>query len=240
MWELTKSFYFEAAHALPGTTLGEASQEIHGHSFRAEVAIRGTPDPATGIWYRTARAATRQPVLMGGAAVVIFVLLALPLRHAQFGLPDDRVLPTSSSSHAAQQAPELALDGVRQPPGRHSFPCARSTSSTSSKSCEKAGTKPPAPIRSCDGRRVGGRRLGLPGQSQCAHAMAPSAAAPCRTACSGFFAARPNRLLRRGPRQPASLTCSTRAGDRILAHVAHCAGQAACRCRQSAASPAKA
>jgi 6-pyruvoyltetrahydropterin/6-carboxytetrahydropterin synthase len=49
MWELTKSFYFEAAHSLKGTTLGEASQEIHGHSFRAEVTIRGTPDPATGM-----------------------------------------------------------------------------------------------------------------------------------------------------------------------------------------------
>jgi 6-pyruvoyltetrahydropterin/6-carboxytetrahydropterin synthase len=49
MWELTKSFRFEAAHALPGTTLGEASQEIHGHSFRAEVTIRGVPDAATGM-----------------------------------------------------------------------------------------------------------------------------------------------------------------------------------------------
>ena len=49
MWELTKSFRFEAAHALPGTTLGEASEEIHGHSFRAEVTMRGTPDPATGM-----------------------------------------------------------------------------------------------------------------------------------------------------------------------------------------------
>jgi 6-pyruvoyltetrahydropterin/6-carboxytetrahydropterin synthase len=49
MWELTKSFRFEAAHALPGTTLGEASQEIHGHSFRAEVTVRGTPDPQTGM-----------------------------------------------------------------------------------------------------------------------------------------------------------------------------------------------
>lgn len=49
MWELTKSFRFEAAHSLPGTTLGEASQEIHGHSFRAEVSIRGIPDPATGM-----------------------------------------------------------------------------------------------------------------------------------------------------------------------------------------------
>jgi 6-pyruvoyltetrahydropterin/6-carboxytetrahydropterin synthase len=31
MWELTKSFRFEAAHALPATTLGAASEEIHGH-----------------------------------------------------------------------------------------------------------------------------------------------------------------------------------------------------------------
>ncbi|MES2750089.1 MAG: 6-carboxytetrahydropterin synthase [Pseudomonadota bacterium] len=49
MWELTKSFRFEAAHSLPGTTLGDTSEEIHGHSFRAEVTIRGTPDPATGM-----------------------------------------------------------------------------------------------------------------------------------------------------------------------------------------------
>jgi 6-pyruvoyltetrahydropterin/6-carboxytetrahydropterin synthase len=49
MWELTKSFTFEAAHSLPMTTLGEASQEIHGHSFRAEVTVRGTPDAKTGM-----------------------------------------------------------------------------------------------------------------------------------------------------------------------------------------------
>jgi len=49
MWEVTKSFRFEAAHALRGTTLGAASEEIHGHSFRAEVTVRGTPDPATGM-----------------------------------------------------------------------------------------------------------------------------------------------------------------------------------------------
>jgi 6-pyruvoyltetrahydropterin/6-carboxytetrahydropterin synthase len=49
MWELTKSFRFEAAHALGGTTLGATSEQIHGHSFRAEVTVRGTPDPATGM-----------------------------------------------------------------------------------------------------------------------------------------------------------------------------------------------
>jgi 6-pyruvoyltetrahydropterin/6-carboxytetrahydropterin synthase len=46
---LTKSFRFEAAHALPRTTFGPASEEIHGHSFRAEVTLRGVPDPATGM-----------------------------------------------------------------------------------------------------------------------------------------------------------------------------------------------
>jgi len=49
MWELTKSFRFEAAHSLSGTTFGDASEEIHGHSFRTEVTVRGTPDPETGM-----------------------------------------------------------------------------------------------------------------------------------------------------------------------------------------------
>ena len=49
MWELTKAFRFEAAHAITGTTLGATSEEIHGHSYRAEVTIAGIPDPATGM-----------------------------------------------------------------------------------------------------------------------------------------------------------------------------------------------
>ncbi len=49
MWELTKSFRFEAAHMLSGTTLGAAATEVHGHSFRAEVAVEGSPDPTTGM-----------------------------------------------------------------------------------------------------------------------------------------------------------------------------------------------
>jgi 6-pyruvoyltetrahydropterin/6-carboxytetrahydropterin synthase len=49
MWELTKSFRFEAAHAIAGTSLGAAGEEIHGHSYRAEVTIRGIPDAATGM-----------------------------------------------------------------------------------------------------------------------------------------------------------------------------------------------
>ena len=49
MWELTKSFRFEAAHALTGTTFGDAAEEVHGHSYRAEVTIRGVPQADTGM-----------------------------------------------------------------------------------------------------------------------------------------------------------------------------------------------
>jgi len=49
MWEIVKSFRFEAAHTLSGTTLGADAEHVHGHSFRAEIALRGTPDPKTGM-----------------------------------------------------------------------------------------------------------------------------------------------------------------------------------------------
>ena len=49
MWELTKGFWFEAAHTLHREVQGEESRRIHGHSFRALVTVRGTPDPKTGM-----------------------------------------------------------------------------------------------------------------------------------------------------------------------------------------------
>ena len=50
MFELAKQFRFEAAHTLPGRAVdAEPSRRIHGHSYRAEVVVRGTLDPATGM-----------------------------------------------------------------------------------------------------------------------------------------------------------------------------------------------
>ena len=49
MFELRKQFRFEAAHTLNRTIDAVPSRRIHGHSYRAEVAVRGTPDPATGM-----------------------------------------------------------------------------------------------------------------------------------------------------------------------------------------------
>lgn len=50
MFELAKQFRFDAAHTLSGRTVNaEPSRRIHGHSYRAEVVVRGTPDPVTGM-----------------------------------------------------------------------------------------------------------------------------------------------------------------------------------------------
>ena len=49
MFELTKQFRFEAAHTLKRAIDAEPSRRIHGHSYRAEVVVRGDPDPETGM-----------------------------------------------------------------------------------------------------------------------------------------------------------------------------------------------
>lgn len=49
MFELSKQFRFDAAHTLNRAIETESSRRIHGHSYRAEVTVRGEPDPATGM-----------------------------------------------------------------------------------------------------------------------------------------------------------------------------------------------
>jgi 6-pyruvoyltetrahydropterin/6-carboxytetrahydropterin synthase len=49
MWEISKSFRFEAAHTLERSIDAEASRRIHGHSYRAEVTVRGMADQTTGM-----------------------------------------------------------------------------------------------------------------------------------------------------------------------------------------------
>ena len=49
MHELSKSFRFDAAHTLNREIETESSRRIHGHSYRAEVTVRGEPDPTSGM-----------------------------------------------------------------------------------------------------------------------------------------------------------------------------------------------
>lgn len=49
MFELSKQFRFDAAHTLERSIDTESSRRIHGHSYRAEVTVRGRPDLVTGM-----------------------------------------------------------------------------------------------------------------------------------------------------------------------------------------------
>ena len=49
MIELSQSFGFEAAHTLTRSVEAAASARIHGHSYRAELVLRGHVDPSTGM-----------------------------------------------------------------------------------------------------------------------------------------------------------------------------------------------
>ncbi len=49
IYELTQRFYFEAAHTLKRALETEPSLRIHGHTYIAEVAVAGQPDPHTGM-----------------------------------------------------------------------------------------------------------------------------------------------------------------------------------------------
>jgi 6-pyruvoyltetrahydropterin/6-carboxytetrahydropterin synthase len=51
MFELSKQFRFESAHTLQRAADNEpeASRRVHGHSYRAEVVVRGDANPDTGM-----------------------------------------------------------------------------------------------------------------------------------------------------------------------------------------------
>ncbi len=52
MYELSQSFYFESAHTLKREVErneADGSRRVHGHTYTAEVAVRGEADPASGM-----------------------------------------------------------------------------------------------------------------------------------------------------------------------------------------------
>jgi 6-pyruvoyltetrahydropterin/6-carboxytetrahydropterin synthase len=49
VYELSQRFDFEAAHTLERRIDSVPSKRIHGHTYHAEVTLRGEPDPHTGM-----------------------------------------------------------------------------------------------------------------------------------------------------------------------------------------------
>lgn len=48
---IVKTFTFEAAQTLPHAPAGHKCRLMHGHSFKLEITVEGTVDPATGWVY---------------------------------------------------------------------------------------------------------------------------------------------------------------------------------------------
>ena len=49
IYELSQRFQFEAAHKLERDIDTQPSRRIHGHTYHAEVTLRGLPDAASGM-----------------------------------------------------------------------------------------------------------------------------------------------------------------------------------------------
>ena len=58
---------------------------------------------ADGFWYRRAHAVMRHPVVVGGAVVLVLLVLGSPFLQARFGVPDERVLPAGDPARVATE-----------------------------------------------------------------------------------------------------------------------------------------
>jgi len=70
------------------------------NSGRLPWARNREPSTAAPLWGRLAGQVWRRPALLAISVLAALLLVALPLRHVQFGTPDDRVLPATTPSRA--------------------------------------------------------------------------------------------------------------------------------------------
>ena len=49
IYTVSQRFFFDAAHTLAREIEAEGSRRVHGHTYHAEVGLRGERDPTTGM-----------------------------------------------------------------------------------------------------------------------------------------------------------------------------------------------
>lgn len=98
--------------ALGAVVVLPALLALLGPRIEALSLFRRRPADAThGFWQRLAESVMRRPVLAGGAVLALLVLLGLPFLTVRFGLPDDRVLPSSDPVQQASQLLRTSFPG---------------------------------------------------------------------------------------------------------------------------------
>jgi RND superfamily putative drug exporter len=63
----------------------------------------GAKPEGTGFWHRVAVVVMKRPIPVATIVVALLVFLGLPYLGVEFGLPDDRVLPSTATSHQVSQ-----------------------------------------------------------------------------------------------------------------------------------------
>ena len=64
----------------------------------------GAKPEGTGFWHRVAVVVMRRPIPVATVVVAFLIFLGVPYLGVEFGLPDDRVLPRTASSHQVSQS----------------------------------------------------------------------------------------------------------------------------------------
>jgi RND superfamily putative drug exporter len=76
---------------------------VLGRRVDSLVLFHRKPKPeGTGFWHRLATVVMRRPLPIAVAIVALLLFLGGPFLRVNFGLPDDRVLPTTASSRVVQ------------------------------------------------------------------------------------------------------------------------------------------
>ena len=66
--EIYKDFSFDSAHFLPNVPDGHKCKNMHGHTYKLRVFVKGTPDPFYG-WIMELRAELGIPERLGAMGV---------------------------------------------------------------------------------------------------------------------------------------------------------------------------
>lgn len=49
-YTVTRTYEFAAAHSLPAMPEGHKCRDLHGHTYRMDVTVKGNPDDFTGLF----------------------------------------------------------------------------------------------------------------------------------------------------------------------------------------------
>jgi putative drug exporter of the RND superfamily len=79
--------------------VGRAIRRLIGRRVPAEVRVE-----EDGFWFRSSRLVMRRPVTMGGAVLILALVLAAPFSAIRLNFPDDRSLPTTIESRSVGDA----------------------------------------------------------------------------------------------------------------------------------------